>query len=284
MTKVLNFDGFLNEKEEKEGGFFSKLKNKIKGRKKENPTPEKGKEKTIEDIKKEFQKIGEEKNKGFGEGRSVDEDTANRLATMESLRALKSKAEEDGKVFTVDSVKITQGKRESYELEDGTYVVFNILELDPNSFKKDLKSEEEAEDNVLELSKKEDAALAKAKEEKKKEEKKVEAVAAKEDKKEEKKDDKKGISTFTSKNAKENKDAVKSYKKNLSEMGSIDSGDVNDEYDEKARLSTLNAMRKLEAFTGKQYKESDEELFKQFQKDLAVFIEKKKEIRKALGY
>jgi len=270
MEKVLDFDRFLNEKEG--SGFFAKLKNKFK--KEKDPKPEEiKKEDDAESVKKKMEdECKGSKYKAFGEAKSPDMGQAIESARGASFINLKSKLEKDGKSLSGEANSTTLRDTRLFKMNsDGSYVAYAIAGVKEDSYdelpKKDEADEDEEKLYKIEASK----VIAKKKEEIKK----VEALKDKGDKKE----DKKGILTFTSKDP--DKDAVKKYKERLSEIGMIDKDDLkNSDYGDNTRKSTLNAMRYLELFTGKSYKESDDELFKSFQNDVARFLEKKEDIKK----
>ena len=278
MEKVLDFNRFLNEKEG--SGFFSKLFKKGK-----DPKPEEiKKEDEAESTKKKMEdECKGSKYKAFGEAKSVKSFTdAVSLARSAAFVNLQNKLEKDDKSLLGEDVeenvdKYTErGAIRLFQMKsDGSYVAYSIAELKKDSYdelpKKGDVDKKEEKLYKIEASK----VIAKKKEEIKK----VEALPDKKDKKEDKKEDKKGVSTFTSKDP--DKDAVKKYKERLSEIGMIDKDDLkNSDYGDSTRKSTLNAMRYLELFTGKSYKESDDELFKSFQNDVARFLDKKDDIKK----
>lgn len=274
MEKVLDFNRFLNEKEG--SGFFSKLFKKEK-----QPKPEEiKKEDEAESAKKKMEdECKGSKYKAFGESKSPNMGQAVELARQASFINLRSKLEKDGKSLSGESNSTTLKDTKLFKMNsDGSYVAYAISEVKEDSYdelpKKGEGDEKEEKLYKVEVSK----VVAKKKEEIKK----VEALPDKKDKKDDKKEDKKGISTFTSKDP--DKDSVKKYKERLSEIGMIDKDDLkNSDYGDSTRKSTLNAMRYLELFTGKSYKESDDELFKSFQNDVARFLEKKEEIKKMFG-
>ena len=89
------------------------------------------------------------------------------------------------------------------------------------------------------------------------------------------------VKTFDPKNP--DKEVVKSFQQRLIDLGHLPAGTPNGEYDESTKNASKIAMTYVGNLAGKVYQDSDE-AFKDFQKDLGVYADKKVDIRKDLGF
>ena len=89
------------------------------------------------------------------------------------------------------------------------------------------------------------------------------------------------VKTFDPKNP--DKEIVKSFQQRLIDLGHLPAGTPNGEYDESTKNASKIAMQYIGNIAGKVYSDNDE-AFKDFQKDLGLYGEKKGEIRKNLGF